>query len=160
MFFQESCAKVFTSHYSFYHQSIPRQFAQNRIKPNFISKDISINIVLNYFRQRPPIARDNRFAVFHRFDGDEAEGFPAAGHDDGVAGGVVAREFFVWYPAEEGDAVGVFLFDFYAAADNVVADDGEVEVVALAGVECLQEDIEAFWGIKSADEQEVDFPQG
>lgn len=53
MFFQESSAKVFTSHYSFYHQSIPRQFAQNRIKPNFISKDISINIVLNYFRQRP-----------------------------------------------------------------------------------------------------------
>lgn len=139
MFFQESSAKVFTSHYSFYHQSIPRQFAQNRIKPNFISKDISINIVLNYFRQRPPIARDNRFAVFHRLDGDEAEGFPTAGHDDGVAGGVVAREFFVRDPAEKGDAVGIFLFDLWAAADDVVTDDGEVKVLTRAGLKGFQE---------------------
>ena len=41
------------------------------------------------------------------------------------------------HPAEEGDAVGVFLFDFYAADDDVVADDGEVEVVALGGVKGL-----------------------
>ena len=125
-----------------------------------IPKNITIGAILNNLRQRPPITNNDGSSVFHRFDGDEAEGFPAAGHDDGVAGGVVAREFFVWYPAEEGDAIGVFLFDFYAAADDVVTDDGEVEVVALAGVECLQEDIEAFLGIKSADEQEVDFPQG
>lgn len=111
---------------------------------------IPIHTILHEFRQRPPIARDNGFAVFHRLDGDEAEGFPAAGHDDGVAGCVVAREFFVRHPAEECDAVGVFLFDLRAAADDVVADDGEVEVVALAGVEGLQEDIQAFGGIKSA----------
>lgn len=125
-----------------------------------IPKNITIDTILNNLRQRPSITCNDRFAVFHRLDGDEAEGFPAAGHDDGVAGGVVAREFFVWYPAEEGDAVGVFLFDLRAAADDVVADDGEVEVVALAGVEGLQEDIQAFLGIKSAYKQEVSFPQG
>lgn len=112
----------------------------------------TIHTILHEFRQRPPIARDNGFAVFHRLDGDEAEGFPAAGHDDGVAGYVVAREFFVRHPAEKCDAVGVFLFD-PRAADDVVADDGEVDVVALAGVEGLQEDIQAFLGIKSAYKQ-------
>lgn len=124
-----------------------------------IPKNITIDTILNNLRQRPSITCNNGFAVFHRLDGDEAEGFPAAGHDDGVAGGVVAREFFVRHPAEEGDAVGVFLCDLRAAADDVVADDGEVEVVARAGVEGLQEDIQAFLGIKSAYKQEVNFPQ-
>ena len=45
------------------------------------------------------------------------------------------------HPAEESDALGVFLLDLWAAADDVVADDGEVEVVARTGIESLQEDI-------------------
>lgn len=128
---------------------------------HFIRKNIAIDIILHEFRQRTPITRNDRFTIFHCFDGDKAESLPAAGHDDGIASSVVACEFFMRYPAEEGNAVGVPLLDVWTAADDVVADNGEVKVVTLTVIESLEENVQTFLGIESSyKNSRLNFPMG